>query len=90
MESAANRQSTTTALYLRKGEERRLRAGHDWVYSNEIDTARSPLKGLEPGQPVEILSQRGHWLAHAYANPHSLITARVTTTPRISLMWSRA
>jgi len=79
-------ESDTASLLLRKGEERRLRAGHDWVYSNEIDTARSPLKGLEPGQPVELFSQRGHWLAHAYVNPHSLIAARVTSRLRSQLL----
>ena len=66
-------------LFLRKGEERRLLAGHEWVYSNEIDTARSPLRGLEPGQPAELLSQSGRWLAHVDANPHSLIAARVVS-----------
>ena len=65
-------------LYLGKDEERRLLAGHLWVYSNEIDAARSPLKQYEPGQPVEVLGHRGQWLAHAYVNPHSLIAARVT------------
>jgi 23S rRNA (cytosine1962-C5)-methyltransferase len=69
-------------LILKKGEERRLLAGHLWIYSNEIDTARSPLKAYEPGQPVEVLSQRGRWLAHAYVNPHSLIAARVTSRQR--------
>jgi len=69
-------------LMLKKGEERRLLAGHSWIYSNEIDTARSPLKAYEPGQPVEVISQRGQWLAHAYVNPHSLIAARVTSRHR--------
>jgi len=69
--------SDVKPLFLRKGEERRLLAGHAWIYSNEIDTARSPLKSFEPGQPVEVISQRGQWLAHAYVNPHSLITARI-------------
>jgi 23S rRNA (cytosine1962-C5)-methyltransferase len=70
---------TATPLFLRKDEERRLLAGHDWIYSNEIDTGRSPLKGLEPGQAVELFAQSGRWLAHAYANPQSLISARVTS-----------
>lgn len=78
--SAAASESAT--LFLRKGEERRLLAGHDWVYSNEIDTRRSPLRGLEPGQPVELVSQSGRWLAHADANPHSLISARVVSRER--------
>jgi 23S rRNA (cytosine1962-C5)-methyltransferase len=69
-------------LILQKGEERRLLAGHLWVYSNEVDTAHSPLKAYEPGQPVEVISQRGQWLAHAYVNPHSLIAARVTSRQR--------
>lgn len=75
-ESAAPKAAT---LFLRKSEERRLLAGHEWVYSNEIDTARSPLRGLEPGQPAELLSQSGRWLAHVDANPHSLIAARVVS-----------
>jgi len=69
-------------LVLRKGEERRLLAGHLWIYSNEIDTGRSPLKGYQSGQPVEVLSSRGQWLAHAYVNPHSLIAARITSRRR--------
>ena len=77
-----NVQDPPAPLVLRKGEERRLLAGHLWIYSNEIDTGRSPLKNYEAGQPVEILSQRGQWLAHAYVNPHSLIAARVTSRRR--------
>lgn len=69
-------------LILKKGEERRLLAGHLWIYSNEIDTARCPLRDYEPGQPVEVISQRGQWLAHAYVNPHPLIAARVTSRER--------
>lgn len=69
-------------LQLKKDQERRLLAGHDWVYSNEIDTDRTPLKGLEPGQPVEIRSRSGRWLAHGYVNPRSLIAARVVSRQR--------
>jgi 23S rRNA (cytosine1962-C5)-methyltransferase len=29
-----------------------------------------------------VISQRGQWLAHAYVNPHSLITARVLSRAR--------
>jgi 23S rRNA (cytosine1962-C5)-methyltransferase len=75
-------QHPSAPLFLRKGEERRLQAGHLWIYSNEIDTRRSPLKGYAAGQPVEVLSHRGQWLAHAYLNPHSLIAARVTSRRR--------
>ena len=30
-------------LWLKKGEDRRIRAGHLWIFSNEIDSAKSPL-----------------------------------------------
>lgn len=45
-------------LILKKGEERRLLAGHSWIYSNEIDTARSPLKAHVPGQPAAADADR--------------------------------
>ena len=41
-------------LRLRKDEDRRLRAGHLWVYSNEIDIDSTPLRDFQPGQPVAI------------------------------------
>jgi 23S rRNA (cytosine1962-C5)-methyltransferase len=66
-------------LRLKKDQERRLLAGHCWIYSNEVDTAATPLKAFEPGQPVEIVGQSGRWLGWGYANPHSLICARVVS-----------
>ncbi len=69
-------------LRLNKGADRRLRAGHCWVYSNEVDTAASPLGGFEPGEPVELVNHAGRWLGHGYVNPHSLICARVVSRDR--------
>lgn len=66
-------------LVLAKGEERRLRVGHLWVFSNEIDVARTPLKGLTPGEPVRLEDFKGEFLANGYANPASLIAARVVS-----------
>lgn len=66
-------------LRLKRGEERRLRAGHLWVYSNEVDTEATPLKGLQPGDDVIIEDARGKPVGRAYANPHSLICARLYT-----------
>lgn len=66
-------------LRLKKREERRIQSGHGWVFSNEIDTQQTPLKGLEPGAPATITSVNGKFLAHVYVNPHSLIAARVTS-----------
>lgn len=66
-------------LRLKKREERRVQAGHGWIFSNEIDTTQTPLKGLEPGASVRLETANGKFLAHGYANPHSLIAARVTS-----------
>src|SRR4249919_1201257 len=65
------------ALILRRGEERRLRAGHLWVFSNEVDVARTPLVAFQPGDPVTILDHAGKALGSGYVNPNSLICARL-------------
>ena len=70
---------STPSLRLKKDQERRLLAGHCWIYSNEVDAQATPLKAFEPGQSVEILSNRGRWLGHGYVNPHSLICARLVS-----------
>lgn len=64
-------------LKLRKDQERRLRAGHLWIYSNEVDTAQTPLKDFAPGDAVAVLSHQGKWLGNGYVNPRSLICARL-------------
>lgn len=64
-------------LRLRRGEERRLQAGHLWVFSNEVDIAATPLSAFEPGQVVQVRSDRGRFLGYAYVNPHTLISARL-------------
>jgi 23S rRNA (cytosine1962-C5)-methyltransferase len=64
-------------LRLKRGEDRRLSAGHLWVFSNEVDTARTPLPGFEPGSLCRVVSERDKFLGYAYVNPHSLICARI-------------
>jgi len=64
-------------LRLRPNQDRRIRAGHLWVYSNEIDTEATPLKGLTPGEQVVLESAKRRFLGFAYANPQSLICARI-------------
>lgn len=64
-------------LRLKKHEERRLQAGHLWVYSNEVNTTVTPLHGFEPGQPVIVQAHNGKPLGIGYINPHSLICARL-------------
>jgi 23S rRNA (cytosine1962-C5)-methyltransferase len=66
-------------IRLKKNEERRLRAGHLWVYSNEVDTAATPFKTFEPGAAVEIQAHNGKFLGTGYVNPNSLICARLVS-----------
>jgi 23S rRNA (cytosine1962-C5)-methyltransferase len=64
-------------LRLKRGEERRLAAGHLWVFSNEIDTDATPLSAFAPGQIVQLRAHRDAFLGYAYVNPHALICARI-------------
>lgn len=70
---------TLPSLRLKKHADRRLKAGHLWLYSNEIDTGATPLKGLEPGQQVVVEAANGKALGVAYVNPNSLICARLVS-----------
>src|SRR5690606_37131421 len=69
--------SQVPELRLKRGEDRRLSAGHQWVFSNEVDTARTPLQSFAPGALCRIVSERDRFLGYAYVNPHSLICARI-------------
>lgn len=71
------------ALHLNPHAERRLRAGHLWVYSNEVDTARSSLKSFEAGQQVAVHAANGKPLGVAYVNPHTLICARLISRDHV-------
>jgi 23S rRNA (cytosine1962-C5)-methyltransferase len=71
--------ATLPVLMLKKNEERRLLAGHLWVYSNEVDTRKTPLSTFEPGGAVTIQSAAGRSLGTGYINPHSLICARLVS-----------
>ncbi|MGH8144443.1 MAG: class I SAM-dependent rRNA methyltransferase [Steroidobacteraceae bacterium] len=64
-------------LRLKRGEDRRLRAGHLWVFSNEVDNEATPLLALPVGAMVRVLSDRDQFLGYAYVNPHALICARI-------------
>ncbi len=66
-------------LRLKKREERRILAGHLWVFSNEIDIQATPLKSFDAGAPAVLESASGKFLAHVYVNPASLICARITS-----------
>ncbi|MGH8481835.1 MAG: class I SAM-dependent rRNA methyltransferase [Nevskiaceae bacterium] len=67
-------------LRLKPHEERRLRAGHLWIYSNEVDTLRTPLTALEPGALCRVVDARGKALGVASVNPHTLLAGRLLSS----------
>lgn len=64
-------------LILNAKADRRLKRGHLWIYSNEVDTKKSPLKGIEPGSQCQVLDSRGKPLGTAFVNPGQLICGRL-------------
>jgi len=63
-------------LSLLAGQDRRLRSGHPWIYSNELKMDEAA-KALGPGTAVRVTDATGKAMAVAQFNPHSLIAARV-------------
>ena len=73
-------------LFLKKHEDKRLRQGHLWVFSNEIDTKRSPLDQFEAGDLAVLDDSAGKPLGVVYINPNALICARLLTRkPNVSI-----
>ena len=67
---------TLPSLRLKANADRRLRAGHLWVYSNEVDTAATPgrLRRWRPGHPR---GRRRQAAGHRRVSPNNLICARL-------------
>jgi len=68
------------ALRLKRNEDRRLHAGHLWIFSNEVDTQQTPLQKFTPGELVRVQAHNDRALGLAYVNPQSLISARLLST----------
>jgi len=70
---------TQPRLLLRPHQDRRIRGGHPWVFSNEIGAIEG-----EPadGSIVDVCDARGAFLGRGYWNRRSLIAARLLTRGR--------
>jgi 23S rRNA (cytosine1962-C5)-methyltransferase len=66
-------------VILRAGEDRRVRAGHPWAFSNEI-LMDADAKAIPAGSLATLRAPGGEPLALVTFNPHSLIAARVLST----------
>jgi 23S rRNA (cytosine1962-C5)-methyltransferase len=65
------------SLRLKPNADRRLRNGHLWVYSNEIDVAATPLNGFAPGAQAILEAAGGKPLGIVAMSPQNLICARL-------------
>jgi 23S rRNA (cytosine1962-C5)-methyltransferase len=76
-EPSAPGEAAYPVLKLKRHEDKRVAAGHLWIFSNEVDTAATPLVGFPPGGVAVVRSDRDRFLGYAYVNPRSLIAARI-------------
>ena len=67
-------------LFLLPRADRRVRLGHAWVFSNEVDISRSPLIAYAPGDLAVVRDAYGKPVGTAYVNPGALICARILTS----------
>jgi len=65
-------------LTLQPGRHKRLKAGHPWIYSNEVADPKS-LKALPPGALVTVVAASGERLGTACYSHRPLIAARLFT-----------
>ncbi len=66
-----------SVLRLRPHEDKRIKNGHLWIYSNEIDTKFSALKNYQVGELVKIENAGGKPLGVGYINPNNLLCCRI-------------
>lgn len=72
----ARARAALPVVRLLAGRHKRVRAGHPWVYSNEVDMTPAA-KALTPGVPVTLADANGNVLGTAMFNPRPLISARM-------------
>ena len=65
------------AFTVSKKSERKLKAGHPWVYDNEIES--SP-ESVENGSVVDVLSTKGTYLGSGLVSEKSKIRIRLIST----------
>lgn len=73
-------------LRLKSNADRRLKRGHLWIYSNEVDVVTSPLKSFEAGQQALVQTHAGKNLGIAFINPNGLICGRLVSRDENQLM----
>lgn len=66
-------------IKLKAHEERRLRAGHLWVFSNEIETGEG-FRNIAAGSLCRVFDSRNKPLGIGYINPKTLMAVRMLSS----------
>ena len=66
-------------LRLQAKADKRVRLGHNWIFSNEVDIAQTSLAAFAPGEIARVVDHARNPVGLAYVNPNALICARVLT-----------
>lgn len=69
-------------IVLARGEEKRIKGGHQWIFSNEI---REISGDKIPGEAAEIFDAGGSFVGTGYYNPRSLIAVRLLSRSRADI-----
>ncbi|MBO5327883.1 MAG: hypothetical protein J6B04_01775 [Clostridia bacterium] len=62
------------SIYLKKNEEKRIIAGHSWVYANEVAKIEGKDKN---GSLATVFSHDGRFIGKGYINHASKILVRI-------------
>jgi 23S rRNA (cytosine1962-C5)-methyltransferase len=76
---AQEKEYTMTRITLNKNEDRRIKSGHPWVFSNEI---REVAGERTVGIVAELYDAAGGFIGVGHYNPHSLIAFRMVSRLR--------
>lgn len=69
-------QAARPVIKVSPGRQKRVRAGHPWIFSNEIDMTPEA-KALPRGTVVDVIDAAGSMIGTAIFNPNTLISARL-------------
>ncbi|WP_409422993.1 class I SAM-dependent methyltransferase [Pseudaeromonas sp. ZJS20] len=69
----------SAAIFLQAGRERSVLRRHPWIFSKAIDKVKGKPNA---GEPVDLFTHDGRWLARAAWSPASQIRARIWTFDR--------
>ncbi|MEO8398291.1 MAG: class I SAM-dependent rRNA methyltransferase [Ignavibacteriaceae bacterium] len=67
-------------IILKKNEEKRLKLGHHWVFSNEIFEIED---SAENGDIIEVFDSKNNFLGTGFYNKNSLIAVRILSEEKI-------